>query len=52
MEYLLIYYYHDTYVKKYNTLEELEKGIKFLKEQFANDDEFEYEAFEISKINV
>lgn len=43
--YLLIYYYHDTNVYKFNTLQELKEELDFLKEEYGNYSDFRYEIY-------
>lgn len=45
LTYLLIYYYHDTFIRKFNSLSELQETLAFLMKDYKNDKDFSYEIY-------
>lgn len=48
MKYILIYYYHDTYVSYFNNYEDMKKEYWILKTNYRNDSDFHIKGFKIS----
>ncbi len=45
VKYILIYYYHDTYIDTYQNLTMLRLAVANLKEIFKNDSDFTYQIY-------
>lgn len=52
MKYMLVYSYHDTFVRRFETLTELVEELIPLKKHYAYDSDFKYQAFEVQEITL
>lgn len=50
-KYILIYWYHDTYVTIYDSIKEVTEHLENLKEFYRNDNDFRYKVFYGIEVN-